>query len=134
MNKPKLCKNNWRITQKVPGSLRTSFFLFWGSNRSSFFSLIRILHNFGLSFYCREMFISDPTPPPKKGIFWGEGGYVFLNFFHEFLRWAHKIYMPVLTGWANLPVKFWPANCDFLPLIVFWISFFWRNFFHFIHF
>ena len=39
---------------------------------------------------CRKVFISDPSPPKKKDFFFW-GGVLFFGFFHEVLRWGHKI-------------------------------------------
>ena len=45
--------------------------------------------------------ISWPPPPPKKrGPFWG--GYVFLDFFNEFLRWGQKILHDNSRGLSGL--------------------------------
>ena len=60
---------------------------------------------------CREVLVSDPTPPPKREVL---GGSVFLDFFHKFLRWGHTILHADYNGLSGPSDRILAGRMSFL--------------------
>ena len=73
-------------------------------------------------------------PPPQKGGFFGGGGLFFGIFFHEFLRWGHKILHTNSNGLRGPSGKILANRMPFPDTNRILNFNFCRNFFHFVHF
>ena len=74
-----------------------------------FMYFLSLKHYYATSIYVVEFCSFQIRPPQKRGF----GRYIFLDFFHEFLRWDHKILHNNSWGLSGPSGRFLPGRIPF---------------------